>query len=79
MVLSEVASFAHSPCVELSISVFAFGGQLVTTFGVVAILAHSRGVILFIDVFTFCDLLAMLDPLIRLFCFVFTSFRLLAV
>ena len=64
MVLSEVAGLADTPCVELPISVFAFGGQFVTTFGVVAILAHSRGVVLLVDVLAFGDLLAMLDPLV---------------
>ena len=50
MIVSEVTSFAYATCVQLAVVVLALLGHLVATLGVVTILAHSRGVVVVVDV-----------------------------
>ena len=60
VVLTEVAVLADTLGVEQAVSVLAFCGKLSSTFGVIAVLAHSVGVVGFIMVAALVDLLAVL-------------------
>jgi len=59
MVISEVARLANTPCVKFAVRVLALFGHLVTAPGMVAILAHSRGVVLFLCMLAFRDYFPM--------------------
>ena len=71
------ACLAHSPSIEFPISVLAFRGQFVSTFGMVAILAHSRGIVLLVHVLALGDLLAVLDSFVVLFGLFFATLGLM--
>ena len=61
MIVTEIACFTDTAGVEASILMLAQLGHLVAPLGMVTVLAHAGSVIMFIDVLTLRDDLAMLD------------------
>jgi len=52
--VTQIAGFAHAPCIQFSISVLALAGLLLPALTVVAISAESLGVVSNVRVFTLC-------------------------
>ena len=74
VVLTEVARLADASGVELTIGMLAESSHLVSTFAVVAILAHAGCVVDSIQVRTLCDLISMFHFFIRCLGFFQSSF-----
>ena len=73
MVVAEVARLADAARVQLTITMRAFGGHLVTTLRMIAVLAHARSVIVIVDVLALRYLLAVLDLTPTVFCLLVLS------
>ena len=65
MIVSQVACLAHASSIQLAICVLACSSHLITPLRMVAILAHARGVVLFVDMLALSDCFPVLDSLIQ--------------
>ena len=73
MVVAEVARLADAARVQLAITMRALGGHLVTTLRVIAVLAHTRSIIVIIDMLALRYHLTVLDLTPTLLCLLILS------